>query len=702
MAGKPMPDGGDPAALVRPRSIATFGGEAAAEVIRQCRRMGYAGRIHPVHPHRAEIEGIPCHARLADLPEVPDAAFVGVNRIASVAVVRELAARGAGGAVCFASGFRESGDAGAELQAELVAAAGDMPVLGPNTYGLINYLDGALLWPDQHGGIRRETGVALLTQSSNIAINLTMNRRGLPISYVVTLGNQARTGMSAIIPALAADERVTAIGLLVEGFDDIEALAEAVAAAHARDVPVVVLKAGLSDTGAELALSHTASLGGSAARTQAMLARLGVGQVESLSTFLETLKLLHTGGPLTGTDIVSLSCSGGEAILMADAGARHDVHFRPFTPAQHTRVQETVSDLVTVSNPFDYHMFMWGDCPAMTRTFTRVMEADFDATCLILDLPRGDRCDDRLWRPSMEALIAAHEQTGGRAAVVATLPEGLPEEVAEQCVQAGVAPLIGLDDAMTAIETAAHIGRARGREQPWRPLLAPERAGRTLKSLSEPSAKRALQEHGVPVPRGETVAVDSGGGEAAEAAERIGWPVVVKAVAADLAHKSEAGAVALDLQDAVAVTAAAQRLGPIAESLLVEEMVGDGVAELLVGYEYDPALGGFLTLASGGILVELIGDSALLPLPTTADEIRRGLEGLRVMRLLQGYRGRPPGDIEALVDAVDAMAGFCANHAATLAELDINPLIVRPQGCGVVAADALIRMYGSESEERES
>src|SRR6056297_1386082 len=176
--------------LLRPRSIAVIGGGAwCANVVEQCRKMGFDGAIWPVHPTRAALAGVPAFARIEDVPGVPDAAFIGVNRHATVDIVGYLAGIGAGGAVCFASGFREAqaetGD-GAGLQDQLLQAAGEMPILGPNCYGLINYLDGALLWPDQHGGQRCDRGVAIVTQSSNIAINLTMQARGLPIAYVMT------------------------------------------------------------------------------------------------------------------------------------------------------------------------------------------------------------------------------------------------------------------------------------------------------------------------------------------------------------------------------------------------------------------------------------------------------------------------------------------------------------------------------------
>jgi acyl-CoA synthetase (NDP forming) len=206
----------DLARLLQPRSIAVVGGGAwGASVVEQCRKTGFAGAVWPVHPHRDELGGAATVPSVTDLPAAPDAVFIGVNRHTTIEVVRQLRDMGAGGAVCFASGFREAqaetGD-GDSLQAALLAAAGEMPVIGPNCYGFINYLDGALLWPDQHGGQRAERGVAVLTQSSNMAINVTMQRRGLPLAYVATAGNQAQTGLAEIGTALLEDDRVTRDG----------------------------------------------------------------------------------------------------------------------------------------------------------------------------------------------------------------------------------------------------------------------------------------------------------------------------------------------------------------------------------------------------------------------------------------------------------------------------------------------------------
>ncbi|RZV99276.1 MAG: CoA-binding protein, partial [Rhodobacteraceae bacterium] len=230
----------DLARLLSPRSIAVFGGGWARKVIEECDRLGYEGEVWPVHPGKAEIAGKRAYASVADLPGAPDAAFVGVNRHATLEVVRDLAARGAGGAVLFASGFSETGD-GALTEA-LLDAAGGMPVLGPNCYGFVNALDGAVIWPDQQGCARVEKGVAILSQSSNIAITLTMQRRGLPVAFVVCLGNAAQVGLAGLAEALLADDRVTALGLYVEGIGDAGAFADVVARARRAGKGVVALK----------------------------------------------------------------------------------------------------------------------------------------------------------------------------------------------------------------------------------------------------------------------------------------------------------------------------------------------------------------------------------------------------------------------------------------------------------------------------
>ena len=685
--------------LLHPRSICAIGGREAARVVEQCRRMGFAGPVYPVHPARAEVAGLPCYRSVEDLPEAPDAAFVGVRRDRTIDVVRALAARGAGGAVCYASGFRESGEEGAALQAALVSAAGDMPILGPNCYGFVNYLDGAPLWPDQHGGRRRERGVAIVSQSGNLALTLTMNLRAVPIAAVATLGNRAAVGAAAVMDALLDDRRVSAIGLLVETLDDAPALAAAAARARARRVPVVALKLGRSEAGARLTLSHTASLAGEDARAAAFLERAGIARAPSLPAFLEALKLLHVTGPLPGRDVASLSCSGGEAALMADALDGRRLRPRPLTEAERARVGAALSDLVTVSNPLDYHTFIWGDAERLTAAFAAMLGCGFDLSLLVIDPPRGDRCADDDWRITVDAFAAALDRTGARGGVLATLPESLSEAWAERLMARGIAPLAGVEEGLAAVEAAADVGAARAVEGPRPPFLGP----RPLMDgyevvLTEWEAKRRLARAGVPVPCGALVRAPE---EAVRAAERLGAPVVVKAVGRHLTHKTERGAVRLGLRGPGAVRDAARALRPLGDGLLVERMVEDAVAEVIAGVARDPHLGLVLLVGSGGVLAELAGDRAVLLPPAPRSEIEAALATLKVARLIDGFRGRPGGDRAALVDALLAIQRFALDHADRLIELDVNPIVVRPSGRGVAAVDALLRtVVTDEREER--
>lgn len=667
-----------------------FGGDWAESVIVQSQRMGFAGQIWPVHPHRDVVAGIRCFRSLAELPAAPDASFVGVNRHATLDVVRELAAREAGGAVCFASGFAEAAAErpdGPALQAALLDAAGEMPVLGPNCYGVINYLDGALLWPDQHGGARVERGVALVTQSSNIAINLSMQRRGLPIAFVATVGNQAQTGLAALGTALINDPRVTALGLYIEGIGDPVAFEALAHAARELGKSIVALKVGRSELAREGMVSHTNSLAGSNAGADALLRRCGVARVETVSALIEALKLLHTVGPLNDTRIRSMSCSGGEASLIADTAEHRSVCFPALSEVQRDALRSALGDAVALANPLDYHTYIWHDEDALTACYRAMLQGDAALNLLIMDMPRDDRCNTRAWTPALSAIRRARRDTLAPTALLASLPENLPESLARELIAEGIAPLCGFDDALTAVTAAAGAGdylREPPRARLWPPACS--RQADQLVTLSEAEAKDALAEHGVSVPKRILVAdVDA----ALDAARQLGFPLVLKAQG--IAHKSEAGAVHLDLDSIDAVRGAAQRTLALATSLIVEEQITDIVAELLVGVVADPAHGYVLTLAAGGIMTELLQDSTSLLLPARDTDIRNALEALKIARLLGGFRGRPAANLDAIVEQIQAVCALVDTGRDTLAEIEINPLLCR--ATDAIAADALITRW---------
>jgi acyl-CoA synthetase (NDP forming) len=567
-----------------------------------------------------------------------------------------------------------------------------MPIIGPNCYGFINCLDGAALWPDQQGGERGTRGVAIVTQSGNLGLNLTMQDRSLPLAYLIAVGNQAVVGIAQCIEALVGDERVTAIGLHIEGLGDIAAFERAMASARAKAIPVVALKTGVSATGARIALTHTASLAGPDGLYDALFARLGVARSHTIPEFLETLKLLSVHGPLPGGRISSMSCSGGEASLIADLAEGSDVGFPAMTQDHRAAVQATLNDYVHVSNPLDYHTFIWGDAKRQTETFTAMLRGDYDLSLLILDFPRAGTCDDADWWKAVNAMCAAARATGSRAAIVSSLQECLPADARAHLIAQGVAPMQGMAECLSAIEAAARIGQALAAGDPPA-LLPPGQPSGSARTLDEWESKRRLAARGLTVPEGALVTSAS---EAVAAAEALGYPVAVKAVAAAIAHKTEHAAIALGLRDGDAVMEAAQRMAKIAGRILVERMVTDGVAELIVGIARDRQFGPYLVIGFGGVLVELIDDSATLLLPTSRAQVVAGLRSLKTAPVLEGYRGRPAADLDSAIDAILSVAAFAAEHADVIVELDINPLIVRPEGHGAIVADALIRLADQE------
>jgi acyl-CoA synthetase (NDP forming) len=673
--------------LLKPRSIAVFGGAHAEELIRQNDRLGYEGEIWPVHPKKAEILGHKVYRSVEELPGSPDAAYLGVNRNLTIDIVRDLAARNTGGAVCYATGFVESGEEGSKLQAQLLEASGEMPLIGPNCYGLINYLDGASLWPEQQGGRRVDEGVAIITMSSNVGFNLTMQRRGLPIAYMVSLGNMLKFDLQDAIHALARQDRVTALGLYVETMPDPRAFQAAVEVARELGKPIVAIKTGRSEAAKKMVVSHTASLAGSDDLVSALFERLGVARVDSLEALMEALKVLHVLGPLNGGRIGAMSTSGGDLILLADAMGP-SLSMPPLSEKVAERLQAEIHERMVAANPFDFQMFHWNDEDQMAADFSAFLSEDFDVALCLLDYPREDNCDQSTWGGAERGFVRAAQQTDTKGAVLATFSDTISEPVAARLMEQGVASLAGIDAGIAGIQAAVDVGAVWSRP-PSPPLL--ESIGQLEDSsavvLDEAESKSLLAGSGVPFPSSRVV---RDAAEAAVAAEELGYPVVVKALG--VAHKTEVGGVRLNLRSAGDVSAAVVEMSGLSESYLIEKMVDGVVAELIVGVARDEDFGPYLLIGGGGTLVEIMKDSASLLLPTTRSQVLHALGQLKCAPLFSGFRGAPAADLNAAADVILAVAGLVEKNPSSIVELDINPLMLLADGQGVVAADALISL----------
>ncbi len=684
--------------LLNPRHVAFIGGDDAAFSAEQCARH-FDGPVWGVNPTRKTLGGVPCFASVDDLPEAPDAVFLATPRRAVLPTLQALNNRGAGGVACYTAGYGELGEAGFTAEQALIEVSGDMALVGPNCYGLINYTNGATLWPFGAGDNRCQRGVALVMQSGMIPANLTMNQRSVPIAYVISAGNQAVLSIEDYIDLLVDDERVTAIGLYIEGIKDIDKFAAAALKALALGKPVVVLKAGRSRLAAQLSVSHTGSLAGSDQAFDALFAQLGMIRVDAPVAMLEVLKLLSVSGSPKGRRIAAFTCSGGDAALLADYCEKVGLELPQPSSSARKALTALLPDIATVSNPLDYTTPLWGNREVLPKVFSALMADGYDAAVVIQDFPPAHiHADNSHYRNDAQSFMDACNALQIPGAVCSDLPENIDAASRELIIAGGVTPLQGIDSGLDALVRACDYAIARQRildgSTPAFSRIEVAAMPSVSRVIDEWQGKQRLKAYGIQLPEGKMVTA----AEAVAAAVQLGFPLALKAVSAELPHKSEVGAVRLNLRDTAAVEAAlsdiqdsvaARQSGLIVDQFLLETMVQDVIAELLIGIRYDVQFGQLLVIASGGVLVEIMQDAQMLLLPTSDASIEQALRRLKGFPLLQGFRGRPAADIAAIVTTIRALASFAEDNAASLLEMDINPLMVTPQGC--FAADVMIR-----------
>ncbi len=685
-----------------PRHVAFVGGLTNIPAIEMLRATGFDGDIWAVHPTRTEVAGCAVYPSVNDLPEAPDAAFLNVPRAAVNGLLRDLDAREAGGAVCFAAGYAELGQAGAAAQAELSRAARNLAVIGPNSTGFLNYFDRTALWPVRdHEPRQMEKGVAIVSASGGVLFNYSINQRSLRAAVMVGIGNQAVLEVADYVAVLAEDPRVTAIGLFMEDIGDPIAFSHAAAKALENGIPVVALKTGASAKGAEVARTHSGALVAPDDMINALFARAGVIRVNSLPALDETLKMLTIPRRPTGRRMALLTNSGGEKALAADAADGTVIEFPMTSPPVTESLRRQIPEFAAVSNPFDYNAFFAGEDifsmenePALRHCFQTMIADGYDIAMILNGYRSLEDCSvdprESVLNPTRDAFIKACDETGICGIVTATLPEHLPYAQREHLVERGIAPLLGLSEAMTAVDATirwcewTEIAAGKDLGLPRDPGLP--NSGRFL---NEAEGKATIAELGLQVPEAR---IASDADSAAKAAARIGFPVVLKVLEPVFAHKMKAGGVALSLGTAEQVRAAmstmSKRLaadGHIVERVLLERMVRDTRSELILGVKYVPRFGHALVLGHGGTAVEDLGlaDTILLPSSDTDIEAFVGASPA-VRNLTDETRGR-------IFMAAKAVMRYTAMNRDRLVSLDVNPLIVSDDG-RLTAADVLIEL----------
>ena len=697
VSGRPLHAGvPDLDRFFRPRSVAVVGasdaeGRPNTGITRQladwAERVG--ATLYPVHPSRPAVFGIPCSPSVADLPEQVDLAVVLVGD--PLPVIEELAEAKARFAVVFASGFAETGPQGEAAQRRLAAAVerSGLRLLGPNTN-----LNAFERFRDDLEG----PAIALITQSGHQGRPLfALQELGIRLSHWAPTGNEADLESADFLSYFAEQPEVGAIACYLEGLKDGRSFLLAADRAARLGVPVVAVKVGRTETGARTAASHTGKLTGADAVVDAALRQYGVIRVDGLDELQDTAALLARARPPRADGVVVYSISGGTGAHVADLATGAGLSLPVLSEAKQTELHQWIPEYLNVANPVDNGGHPVGD--ERGRKIIDAILADPSVGVLICPVTGPfPPLSDRLVRD----LVDAAEQTDKLVCVVWGSPVGTEPAYREVLLGSSrVATFRTVGNCLTAVR--AHLAHHRFAaayrspfdEAPRTPSPSYRKAQALMqpgRQLSEHAAKQLLRAYGIRVPREQLV---TSAAAAVRAAGLVGYPVVMKASGERIAHKTELGLVKVGLTSASQVRDAYRELTDIAryedvalDGVLVCQMVEQGV-EMVVGVAHDDLFGPTVTVGLGGVLVEVLRDTAVGVPPFGEEQARDMLAGLRGRALLDGVRGRPAADLDALVEVVLRVQRMALELGDQLAELDINPLMVLPQGQGAVALDAL-------------
>ncbi|MCK1281009.1 acetate--CoA ligase family protein [Bradyrhizobium sp. 61] len=685
--------------LIRPHSVAIIGASAdptktAGRPVSYLQKHGFAGEIYPVNPKVAEIGGLACYADVASLPDVPDVGIVLLGAERAHIAVRELSERGAAAAIVLASGFTETGAEGAERQKQLMEAAGSMRLLGPNTIGLVNLTDNIVL--SASGALAMDhfpTGaIGLVSQSGGIlgALLSRAAARGVGLSKLVSTSNEADLELADFIDFLADDSATRVIALYIEAIRNPARFRQAVLKARRAGKPVVAFKIGRSEAGAQAAVSHTGALAGSDRMYDALFGQLGVIRAKTFDDLLDIPAALAAGRKLSGRRVAILTSTGGAGTIVSDSlGVAGFATPAPDTEtAAQLRALQSGSHATLDRNPID--VTLAGLQPDLLRAAIRILLASpsYDALTIIVGSSAvgsptlmADAIHDCL--PMSDKPVIAYVSPYAPDVVSVLTRRGVPAYTSAESCAAALDGLLqaGLPEQVQtsgSIETTADIS-----DFP---------AG----SLDEAQAKALFARFGVPIVAEKVVATS---GEAEQAARDLGGRVVLKILSREIAHKSDVGGVAVNLTAetiggrlSVMAEEVAARTGKRAERFLVQQMISGGV-EIILGMHRDP-LGTAILLGMGGVTAELLKDTTMRLLPSEGGlgltEARAMARDLVTWPLLDGFRGRPKCDVEALAGTIVAFSRMVAQLGDRLAEAEINPVFVLPASQGVKAADGLV------------
>ncbi|HEV7251893.1 MAG TPA: acetate--CoA ligase family protein [Mesorhizobium sp.] len=681
-------------ALLRPTSIALVGASAKINtpgntMLRAVAADGYAGRVYAVNPKYDLINGMPCHANLAALPEPVDHVVLGIGNEHLEEGLKEAILHGAKAITIFAScDLADGQDEGLAARLTKIAREAGVAICGGNGMGFCNPQIGLRVTGYASPLPMKPGGIAFITQSGSAFSALAYNDQRLKFSICASSGRELTTTAGDYLDWALDQPVTTVIGLFLETAREPERFAEALAKADRLGVPVVVLKVGRTEMSAAFAASHSGAIAGDDAAYEALFARWGVLTVETLDDLAASLLLFSARRPAGPGGLASLHDSGGEREMVADLALAAGIRFAEISTGTLERLRPHLDSGLEPANPLD----VWGsgrDFETHVEACMDAMLADPDTSVGVLfqDIRDGSYVADGFTR----AIIAASRKSDKPVAVVTNYASVNHRSLALATTEAGVPVLDGTKEGLAAIRNllAFWDRRRRSRTLPtpvssnvqerWRQRLA------GALPLDELDGLQMLSDYGLSTVKAVRCRTVS---EAVEAADALGYPVALKTAAPGIQHKSDVGGVRLGLIDAAAVEAAhadvSARLG---EELVIAEMAPKGT-EVALGLVRDPQFGPYIMVAAGGIWIEVLKDRAVALPPISLEEARAITAGLRINTLLTGGRGMPPADMAALHDAIARFSLLAADLGDLIDEMDVNPLLVSDRGC--VAVDALV------------
>ena len=694
----------DPTPLLEPRSIAVVGandrpGSYADIVLRNLERACFEGDVWGVNPRREEVHGRPCVASVSDLPDPVDAVVVAIPAASVPDVIAQAAAAGCGGAVVLSAGFGEI-EEGRELERQLreAATAGGLPLCGPNGNGIVAVRSRAPMWGDSVAPLE-PGGVAMISQSGNVAVNALGSRRGIRYHTVLSTGNQVTLDASDWLAALCERDGVRSVAMFLESDGDGERLAEALALCADRGVRVAVLKAGSTEAGQRAASAHTGAVAGEQRVFRALIEEAGGAWARDFHELLELARVLAEprARPRGDGGLAILTCSGGDSTIAADEAGRLGAELPALAPETTQRLTDLLPAAATVGNPLDYTAMIWGDTDLLRRITVAVGDDPaIDQLLILYDHPQGLAPEAAAeWAAVRAGIVAGADETEAATLVASTLPDLIDDEASGELAGRGVPAVAGLRTALVCaralrippadadrlreIAAAASSIQRRGSEggDRW---------------VDEIDAKELLRSAGLSVPEGRVVASEV---EAAVATRELGGPVAIKLSSPGLLHKSDADALRLDVETEETARAAYRDLscaGGAAARVLVERMAPPGV-ELLVAARADAVVPA-LVIGLGGIWAEALDDVAIVPLPAGAERVTKAIRSLRGAAALDGGRGRDAVDVDGVAELAAGVGSLLLDSGLDLIEL--NPVSVHREGC--IALDALARSGPREKD----